>query len=498
MFTRASGILLHISSLPSVGGIGDFGPAAYDFVDFLAAAKQKYWQILPINPTDLGYGNGPYSSPSAFAINTLFISLEILVKDGLLKKDEVATLPLPLRTDKVDYVTVIKTKNKLLEQAFGRFKNTKFEKEDFTAFCEKNSFWLDSYAEFMLFKKRFNGVIWSDWPDDLRDGRLGILKEFRAKYPQDIKRIKFFQYLAFKQWNQLRVYCREKKIELIGDIPIYVNEDSADVWANPLIFKLSPKLKPVFVAGVPPDYFSQTGQRWGNPVYDWERIKKTGYEWWTQRMDHNLELFDVIRIDHFRGLMGYWEIPAAEKTAVNGHWAKGPGEHFLNHLRAVYPNLPIIAEDLGQITPDVGEAMKKFHLPGMKILQFAFNGDSQHPYLPENFSEDCIVYTGTHDNNTTKGWFRKDVSGHERDFLKKYFQKEILEDNVAQEFIQSALKSRAVVSIIPMQDLLNLDEESRMNVPGIALGNWEWRLNAQNLTSALSGSLAQATVGHHR
>ncbi len=498
MLTRSSGILLHISSLPSFGGIGDFGPAAYDFVDFLHNAKQKYWQILPLNPTDAVYGNCPYSSPSAFALNTLFISPELLVKDGLLKKDELRVLDLVLNPQRVDYLNVIEKKSALLEQAFGRFKNTTLEEGDFAAFCENNSFWLEAYAQFVVLKKRFNGTLWSDWPEDLRDRRGDILKEFAAKFPDDIKKIKFFQWIAFKQWGLLRAYCGKQKVGIIGDIPIYVNEDSADVWGNREIFKLDAKLKPIFVAGVPPDYFSKTGQRWGNPVYDWQKLKDSDYQWWSKRVAHNLQLFDVVRIDHFRGLMEYWEIPAADKTAINGHWAKGPGEDFLRVLHTCYPDLPIIAEDLGVITPDVSDAMEKFHLPGMKILQFAFNGDLKHPYLPDNFTSECIVYTGTHDNNTTKGWFCHDASQQEKQFLQVYFKKEISAENVSRDFMALAQSSQAVLSILPMQDVLDLDEKSRMNIPGTVLGNWEWRMQKENLTDALSSSLACLTDRYQR
>ena len=498
MFQRSSGILLHITSLPSFGGIGDFGPAAYDFADFLHAAGQKYWQILPLNPTDFVYGNCPYSSPSAFAMNILFISPQLLVKDGLLKKDELNALPTPLLADKVDYNTVIDKKGKLLDQAFGRFKNSELENNDFVAFCENNSIWLDTYAAFVIFKKRFNGIIWSDWPDDIRAGREAILKEFRAKFVDDIKRVKFFQYIAFKQWALLREYCQQKGISFIGDIPIYVNEDSADVWGNPYLFKLSAAFKPVFVAGVPPDYFSKTGQRWGNPIYDWDRIKTSNYQWWMQRIRHNLNLFDVIRIDHFRGLMGYWEIPADEKTAIKGHWTKGPGENFLAHLRKEYPDLPIIAEDLGLITADVSEAMQKFNLPGMKVLHFAFGGDLKHPYLPENYPEQCIVYTGTHDNNTTRGWFNCDALPQEKEFLKAYLKKEVSEDAIAMDLVDLALKSRAVLSITPLQDILNLDEKNRMNVPGTVLNNWEWRFVPGSLNANLSKTLQQLVKKSNR
>jgi 4-alpha-glucanotransferase len=498
MMTRSSGILLHISSLPSIAGIGDFGPAAYEFADFLSASKQKFWQILPLNPTDAVYGNCPYSSPSAFALNTLFISPELLVKDGLLKKDEVNALKPPSQLERVEYLTVIEQKNRLYDQAFARFKNTAMEKGAFTAFCKKENDWLDPYAFFVLFKKRFDGKIWSDWPEDIRERRKDILKEFAAKFSDDIKKIKFLQFIAFKQWHELREYLHSKDLAFIGDIPIYVNEDSADVWANPQIFKLDEKLKPIVVAGVPPDYFSQTGQRWGNPVYDWDRLKKTDYQWWMKRVRHNLELFDTIRIDHFRGLMGYWEIPVAEQTAINGHWEKGPGEDFLSHLQKTFPDLSLIAEDLGLITPDVTAAMHKFNLPGMKVLHFAFSGDPQHPYLPANYPESCVVYSGTHDNNTSKGWFRKDAAPHEKDFLQKYLQQHIDENNVSQALIKMAYSSRAVLALVPMQDVLNLDEKSRMNIPGTVYHNWEWRFKHEDLAPAHTLQLAQITENTQR
>jgi len=498
MFTRSSGIILHVSSLPSICGIGDFGPAAYQFADFLSASRQKYWQILPINPTDAVYGNCPYSSPSAFALNTLFISPELLLKDGLLKKDELNALSHPVHLDRVDYVTVIELKTKLFDQAFARFKNTAMEKGEFNAFCIEQNYWLDPYAFFVLFKKRFNGQIWSDWPEDVRERRKDILREFAAKFPDDIKKIKFLQFIAFKQWKELRAYIRGKNMAFIGDIPIYVNEDSADVWANPEIFKLDEKMKPIVVSGVPPDYFSKTGQRWGNPVYDWDKIKKTDYKWWMKRIGHNLDLFDTIRIDHFRGLMEYWEIPASEPTAINGHWEKGPGNDFLSHLQKTFPGVSVIAEDLGLITPDVHEAMHQFKLPGMKILHFAFNGDLKHPYLPENFQEQCAVYTGTHDNNTTKGWFRKDAAVYEKEFLQKYLKKHIDENNVSDALMEIAFTSRAVLSIVPMQDVLNHDENSRMNIPGTVYNNWEWRMTPQDFIENTSAHLAQITRNSQR
>lgn len=498
MLQRSSGILLHISSLPSDGGIGDFGPAAYAFVDFLKQSGQKYWQILPLNPTEPVYGNCPYSSPSAFALNTLFISPHALAEEGLLKIDEVKALPEFPDSCRVDYQSITTLKNNLLDQAYARFRDSKLENGEFQKFCEEHALWVDAYSEFMIFKKRFNGALWSDWPVDIRTRQPSILKEFRAKFSDDIKRVKFRQFIVFRQWDRLKKYALQNNVAFIGDIPIYVNEDSADVWANPEIFKLDMQMKPVFVAGVPPDYFSKTGQRWGNPVYDWDKIKATGYEWWTKRIGHNFKLFDVIRIDHFRGIMGFWEIPAAEKTAVNGHWTAGPGEHFLTHVRSAYPDMPIIAEDLGVITPDVSEAIKKFGLPGMKVLHFAFGGDPRHPYLPENFEDQCVVYTGTHDNNTTRGWFRKDANQNEKIFLEKYLGKKTSEVEIASDLITLALKSRAVMAIVPMQDVLNLGEESRMNIPGTVLGNWEWRLKKSEITTALAVHLAGSACLYQR
>lgn len=497
MFQRGSGILLHISSLPSFGGIGDVGPEAYRFVDFLKKAGQKYWQILPLNPTEQIYGNCPYSSPSAFACNILFISPELLVKQGLLKKDELAALPVSVDAGAVDFPTVSEYKSRLLDHAYQRFKDSKHDNGEFAAFSQEQRYWLNDYAVFTVMKKRFAGKIWSDWPEDIRLRKPEVLREVNAKFRDEIRRIEFLQYIFFKQWHELRTYAREQGVSLIGDMPIYVNEDSADVWSNPGIFKLKDDMKPALVAGVPPDYFSKTGQRWGNPVYDWATIRNSGYGWWLNRVKHNLDLFDIVRIDHFRGLMGFWEIPAADATAINGHWQKGPGEDFLAHLKKNFPQLPIIAEDLGLITPDVPAAMEKFNLPGMKVLQFAFNGDPHHPYLPENYPECCVVYPGTHDNNTSRGWF-KSLNAQELEHIKQYFKTDVSEESIAARLMDLALHSRAVMAITPMQDILNLDETARMNVPGTVNGNWSWRLKPGVLTPSLSARLAELTRGQQR
>lgn len=491
MFKRGSGILLHISSLPSIGGIGDFGPAAYDFVDFLNRADQSYWQLLPLNPTDPIYGNTPYSSNSAFAVSPLFISLELLAGEGLLKKDELSAVPVLPHDDRVDYPAAIAVKGRLLDRAFERFTQSGRAGKLYADFYERNSFWLDDYAAFIAIKKNFNGQMWNQWPAEIRDRDPGILKGLRSKLAADLERVKFFQYLLWQQWMALKAYCRDKDVALIGDLPIYVNDDSADVWANPKIFQLDENCEPRFVAGVPPDYFSETGQRWGNPLYDWEKLKAHGYHWWIDRIRRNLELFDIVRIDHFRGFLGYWQIPASEKTAVNGEWRPGPGDSFFNAIKKKWPQLPIIAEDLGIITPDVHDAMQRFGFPGMKVLQFAFNGDAANPYLPQNYSENSIVYTGTHDNNTTRGWFRKDAQPYERENLSRYLQKAVDENSVAWDLIDLAMKSVAGIAIAPMQDVLALAEDSRMNVPGTVSNNWQWRLKNNEITPQLAPQLAR-------
>ena len=497
MLKRSSGVLLHVSSLPSPFGIGDMGPGAFRFVDFLSAAQQKYWQILPLNPTDAVYGSSPYSSVSAFAVNMLFISPESLVEEGWLSKGDLADHPV-FEDGRVNYELVAQYKADLFPKAYAKLKAGKNQKE-FQAFCEAQSFWLDDFASFIILKIIFKGTIWNQWPSPLIKREASALAHFRHEQKDSLERIKFYQYLAFSQWAKLKKYAASKGVQLIGDIPIYVNYDSADVWGNPQLFKLDKDLNSVYVAGVPPDYFSETGQRWGNPVYRWDILHQTNYDWWLKRVGHNLKLFDCLRIDHFRGLVAFWQIPAFEKTAVRGEWCDVPTEDFLNAIKRKFPSLPIIAEDLGIITPDVTAVMEKFQLPGMKILLFAFGGDLKtHPYIPENYTENCVVYTGTHDNNTVRGWFENDTSEHEKNNLYTYLGAQPSSRQLPWMMVEMAMKSKASLSIVPLQDLLGLGKEARMNVPATVGGNWEWRALEADFRPPLVKNLRTLTEGTGR
>jgi 4-alpha-glucanotransferase len=489
---RRCGLLLHLTSLPSPFGIGDIGPWAYQFVDFLAKCKQTLWQILPLNPTDPIHNNSPYNSISAFACNRLLISPELLIQDDLLLKSDLESAPL-FPKDKVDFRAVHHYKNILLERAYGRFKR-KNQHPDYERFCAEQSSWLDDFALFMALKLEFSGQVWSDWPQALRDRRTEDLHAAQRKLSRRVDREKFVQYLFFRQWNSLKNYCHEQGVQIIGDIPIYVDHDSADVWVHPELFKLDESKKPYVVAGVPPDYFSKTGQRWGNPIYRWDILKEEGYPWWTQRIAHNLTLFDFVRIDHFRGLVAYWEIPATEETAVNGNWIEAPALDFFNHLLKEFPGLPLIAEDLGIITPDVRETMDHFHFPGMKVLLFAFGHDlPTNPYIPHNFPRDCVAYTGTHDNNTAKGWLETEASPDEQKGLFRYLGRNVPLDELPQELIRLVMMSVANAAIFPVQDILGLGAESRMNLPSTREGNWEWRLSPDLLTPQVAERLREMT-----
>ena len=498
---RASGILLHVTSLPSAFGIGDLGPGAYRFVDFLAEAHQSAWQILPLTPIDGTFGNSPYSSTSAFGANTLLISPELLMKEGWLKESDLKPVP-KFSSDKTDYNPAGIYKSHLLDIAFEHFKKFNGGKafkgnsqalEEFARFCLEHQSWLEDYALFVVLKEHFHGKAWSAWPEAFCRRKPAALSKAKEKFSEGISRVKFFQYIFFKQWSLLKSYAGGKGIQLIGDLPIYVNHDSADVWAHPHLFKLDGDSNPLCVAGVPPDYFSKTGQRWGNPVYDWQRLKETGYRWWANRIQHNLKLFDYARMDHFRGFIAYWEIPADEETAVNGRWQDVPYEDFFTTMLKKSPELPLIAEDLGVITPEVSLAMHRFGFPGMKVLLFAFGGSpSSNPYMPQNHIKNCVVYTGTHDNNTVRGWFEHDMSEEEESNLLNTFENPDA-DHVSRLFVSMAMESAANTVIIPMQDLLGLGKEARMNIPGTARGNWQWRLKDEVITDSLTKEFLDLT-----
>ncbi|MFH1625600.1 MAG: 4-alpha-glucanotransferase [Pseudomonadota bacterium] len=492
MKRRGSGILLHISSLPSPFGIGDFGPWAYRFADFLAETKQAFWQILPLNPIEPAYSGSPYHSISAFACNFLLISPEFLVRDGLLTKKDIESIPRFLK-ERVDYQAVVAYKEQLLYRAYEGFKKETTNYE-YKKFCEENSSWLEDFALFITLKDHCYGRVWSEWPPEIRDRDREALQQLAEKLRDRMEFQKFLQYIFFKQWSSLKLHCNQKGIQIIGDIPIYVEYDSVDLWTNPEIFKLNSERRPYVVSGVPPDYFSATGQLWGNPVYRWEVLRQKGYDWWVRRIEQDLKLFDLVRVDHFRGFVGYWEVPARESTAMNGRWVEAPAEDFFKALLKRFPYLPIIAEDLGVITPDVREVMNRFAFPGMKVLLFAFGDDvPTNPYIPHNHIQNSVVYTGTHDNNTVKGWFEREATPAEKERLFRYLGRKTSAEEVHWEFIRLAMMSVADTVIIPMQDILGLDEEARMNRPATTQGNWLWRLLPEQLIPQVSTRLLEIT-----
>jgi 4-alpha-glucanotransferase len=489
---RTSGVLLHITSLPSRFGIGDLGPEALRFGEFLALAGQKRWQILPTGPTASSLGNSPYSSFSAFAGNTLCISPERLCEDGFFLRDELPALDLPV-LEHVDYPLVERARATLLRQIFDRRMpggsgtrqtDTGALTDDpaFAAFCGDNASWLPDYALFMALKDHFGGAAWTNWPEDIRDRREEALRGYGTKLHREIVFHQFCQWLFFRQWGRLKWELSQLDLELVGDVPIYVTHDSADVWANRNLFKLDQAGRPLFVSGVPPDYFSNTGQRWGNPVFDWQAAEATGFAWWISRLRHNFGLLDVVRLDHFRGFAAYWEIDAKEKTAVKGRWVPSPGEALLSAVLRAHGSLPLIAEDLGVITDDVVALKEQFGLPGMKILQFAFGRDTPtNPDAPHNHEQNCVVYTGTHDNNTTRGWFNEEADAAKRRVLNRYLGHRVTEESVVRELTRLALASPAQHAVLPAQDLLGLDASSRMNTPSQGTGNWTWRVPKDGL-----------------
>lgn len=491
-FDRSSGVLLHPTSFPGRYGIGDLGPYAHQFVDWLADAGCKLWQVLPLGPT--GYGDSPYQCFSAFAGNPYLISPDFLLRDNFLHSNDLADVP-DFADDKVDYGRIIPWKLNLLERAFLRFTRTsKSEIDLFTQFCIDNEFWLNDYALFMALKEANGGGAWSGWPVQLRKRDSDAITLAAQHHRVAIERFKFYQFVFFRQWNELHEHAHHRGIQIIGDIPIFVAYDSADVWSSPDLFFLDGSGKPTVVAGVPPDYFSPTGQFWGNPLYRWNILKNNDYEWWIARFRAMLNLVDVVRLDHFRGFAGYWEIPAGSPTAEHGRWVTGPGADFLLAVKNALGDLPIIAEDLGEITPDVIEMRDQFELPGMKILQFAFSGP-ENEFLPHNFTTNCVAYTGTHDNDTSQGWYDNGPA-HELDFARRYLS--VDGSDFAWDLIRAAWSSVAVYAITSMQDLLNLGMEARMNYPSRLGGNWEWRMNPSALTSELCTSLGEINYLYRR
>lgn len=483
--SRAGGILLHPTSLPSRWGIGDLGSAAYAFVDFLAAAGQQLWQVMPLGPT--GYGDSPYQSFCSFAGNPLLISPDLLIAEGLLAGDEAGTPH--FSDDAVDYGAVIPFKFGLLRHSFERFRQhaSLDQSQAFAEFKAANADWLDDYALFTALKNAHGGASWNTWEPELARHEPQALEQARTSLRDEVEFQAYMQFLFFNQWGRLKQYANRQGIHIIGDIPIFVAYDSSDVWGNRELFYLDDEGNLTFVAGVPPDYFSATGQLWGNPLFRWDVLAQQGYAWWIKRVHSALVLFDIVRLDHFRGFAAYWEIPAGEDTAINGRWAPGPGAALFSALEQALGPLPIIAEDLGVITPDVEELRDQFGFPGMKVLQFGFGGTGTDPYLPHNHIQRCIVYSGTHDNDTTVGWWQT-CSQEERSFTQLYLGRD--GSDISWDLIRVAFASVADTAVVPLQDTMSLGTEARMNLPGRLGGNWSWRYTPDMLRPEIAERLA--------
>ncbi|KPK28589.1 MAG: 4-alpha-glucanotransferase [Desulfobacterales bacterium SG8_35_2] len=499
---RTSGILLHLTSLPGKHGIGDLGPDAYKFIDFLAASGQSCWQFLPTGPTSTAFDSSPYMCRSVFAGNPLLINLDLLVKDKYLSAGDLED-GFIFSEYNVDYQKVTTCKNAALIKAFNNFKRTDHS-SDFKLFCQKHDHWLTDYALFMSFREIFDSAPWYEWPDNFARRDTKALAQFSTQHAEKLLYYRFVQFVFFTQWQKVYNYAHAKNISLIGDIPIYVALDSADVWSNQELFKIDPKtMQPVKVAGVPPDYFSETGQRWGNPVYRWKtakgKVNKKLNDWWLKRFRLIFSMMDMVKIDHFRGFEAFWEIPAHEQTAINGKWVKGPGKSFFTHIKTKLNKLPIIAEDLGVITPAVEKIRDQLGFPGMRVLQFAFESDEKNPYLPHNYEQrNTIVYTGTHDNNTTLGWFMGNkLSEDTRDRIRRYLNS-YDDSRISWEFTRLAMSSIAALAIIPLQDILGFGEDCQMNRPGTQSGNWRWRCAPDFLNTEVEQSLRDITIFYNR
>lgn len=498
-FERASGILLHPTSLPSKYGIGEFGSEAYAFVDFLKKSGQRYWQILPLGP--VGYGESPYQCFSAFAGNTLLISIEKLLEQGLLQIEDIE-IHKPFNSALVEFGRVKPFKEKLFRKAFERFEALG-KNPSYINFAERNSLWLEEFSFFMALKEYFGGIAWNLWDHDIAFRKPEAMERYRAKLLREIDYQKFLQYIFFEQWTKLKEYANHKGIKIIGDLPLFISYDSSDAWSKRHLFELDEDGNPEKVAGVPPDYFSETGQLWGNPHYKWDEMEKDCFKWWRDRFDTLLETVDIVRIDHFRGFESYWEIPGGDKTAERGRWVKAPGQKLFNTIKKYKRDIPIIAEDLGFITKEVEDLKNEFEFPGMKILQFTFGKGAEERFLPHNYEENSVVYTGTHDNDTTLGWYLKtrewDPEAIEQ--LRNYFgiSKTVEGKDICWLLIEAAMKSRANTAIIPLQDVLCLGSEARMNIPNTIGGrNWAWRYEEGSLTSELEEKLKDLSVRYGR
>ncbi len=491
MFTRSSGILLHPTSLPGKYGIGTLGEEAIKFIDFLEKSNQKLWQIFPLGPT--GYGDSPYQCFSAFAGNPYLIDFEELFSLNFLDKSDVDNAFLSDNDTFINYGLIYENKLPLLRKAYNNYKNLLPDaiKYDFESFKIANLFWLEDYSLFISTKNKFNGNSWSEWDDDIKNRNPETIERYKLELVEEIDYQQFIQFFFFRQWKRIKEYANSKGIKIVGDIPIFVAFDSADAWSNPELFLFDKDRKPFKVAGVPPDYFSETGQLWGNPLYDWDAIKKDNYTWWIDRVKFNLNTCDIIRIDHFRGFDSYWAVPAEDDTAINGTWEKGPGMDLFNAIKNELGDLPIIAEDLGSLTPSVIQLREDSTFPGMKILQFAFDSGEENDYLPHTYDRNSVVYTGTHDNDTIVGWYSK-AKAEDKKWVKDYLD---LNDDthIHWNFIKSAWSSVANIAIAPIQDFLGLGGEARINTPGVAAGNWQWRLSDDVLTDELAEKISYIT-----
>lgn len=495
MKKRQSGVLMHISSLPGKYGIGSFGQSAYDFVDFLVRTKQRYWQILPLGTTS--YGDSPYQSFSAFAGNTYFIDFDVLIEEGLLNEADVKGADFGDDPRKVDYAKIFDARRPIMEKAVARFLKAD-DLSDYESFVEQNAAWLEVFAEYMAIKEHFDNLAWTEWPDEaIRRREAASLASYREKLADKLTYHRVTQYLFFKQWLRLKAYANEHHIEIVGDMPIYVAADSADVWAQPHFFKTDAVGKPTCVAGCPPDEFSETGQLWGNPIYDWEAMDKDGYAWWIERLRESFKIYDIVRIDHFRGFESYWEVPAGSETSASGKWVKGPDYKLFAAVKEALGDLNIIAEDLGFMTDEVIELRERTGFPGMKILQFAFNPDDESIDSPHLAPNNSVMYTGTHDNNTVLGWYKDEVDDATRQYMAQYTNRKEYE-TVPHAMLRTIFSSVSFMAIATMQDLLELDSAARMNYPSTIGGNWTWRMTAEELNPIVEGELYSLTKTYRR
>ena len=495
MKKRQSGVLMHISSLPGKYGIGSFGQSAYDFVDFLVRTKQRYWQILPLGTTS--YGDSPYQSFSAFAGNTYFIDFDILIEEGLLNEADVKGADFGDDPRKVDYAKIFDARRPIMEKAVARFLKAD-DLSDYESFVEQNAAWLEVFAEYMAIKEHFDNLAWTEWPDEaIRRREAASLASYREKLADKLTYHRVTQYLFFKQWLRLKAYANEHHIEIVGDMPIYVAADSADVWAQPHFFKTDAVGKPTCVAGCPPDEFSETGQLWGNPLYDWEAMDKDGYAWWIERLRESFKIYDIVRIDHFRGFESYWEVPAGSDTSATGKWVKGPDYKLFAAVKEALGDLNIIAEDLGFMTDEVIELRERTGFPGMKILQFAFNPDDESIDSPHLAPNNSVMYTGTHDNNTVLGWYKDEIDDATRQYMAQYTNRKEYE-TVPHAMLRTIFASVSFMAIATMQDLLELDSAARMNYPSTIGGNWTWRMTAEELNPIIEGELYSLTKTYRR